>query len=138
MDFLFFSHSHFRWIIILVGLVVLIKFLSGWLGKATFKKTDRLLMKIYAGVIDLQVTLGLIYMIWSGLEAAGFPRFRLEHAFLMMVVLILVHLFGRWKTSADAVRFRNGFFLVLISLILIVAGVLMLPGGLNRWMMGAL
>jgi len=136
MEILFTLHAHFRWIVVLVSLLALAKHLAGWLGKAAFKKPDMLLIKIYGGVVDLQVTLGLIYLLWSGFSGAGFPRFRLEHSFIMIIVAVLAHLFNRWKNAEDLIRFRNGFVLLLVSLVLIFAGVLMLPNGLQRWMIG--
>jgi hypothetical protein len=136
MEILFIIHAHFRWIIVLVALFVLFRYLSGWLGQATYKRHDDILFKIYAGVIDLQVTLGLVYLLWSGFQGAGFPRFRLEHTVVMIIAAVLAHLSVRWKTSPDSVRFRNGFSIALVSLLLIFIGVLMLPNGLQRWMMG--
>ena len=52
----------------------------------------------------------------------------------MIIVAVLAHLFNRWKNAEDLIRFRNGFVLLLVSLVLIFAGVLMLPNGLQRWM----
>ena len=136
MEILFIFHSHFRWLVVLVSLFILVKFLYGWLAKTGYKKMDEVLVKIYAGLIDLQITLGLIFLIWSGLAYAGFPRFRLEHTSLMLIVMVLAHLFGRWKTSPDNIRFRNGFIIMLLSGILIFVAIILLPAGLNRWMIG--
>ena len=136
MDFLFIFHSHFRWLVVLAGLAVLLKFLFGWLGKKSYGKTDQVLHAIYSGIIDLQLLTGLVFLLWSGLSSAGFPRYRIEHTVIMIIVVILAHLGGRWRTAGDAIRFRNGFLTLLLSLILIFVGVLMLPGGLLRWMAG--
>ena len=136
MDLLFMTHSHFRWILVIVLLITFFKFLTGWLGKSTYSNLDNILFKIYSGLIDLQAALGLVFLIWSGLNSAGFPRFRLEHSFIMIIVAILPHLSGRWKASPDTIRFRNGFFIILATAVLIFVGVVMLPGGLFRWTMG--
>ena len=136
MNILFIFHSHFRWIVVLAGLAVCIKFLYGWLGQKSFGKADQALFKIYAGIIDLQLLTGLLFLFWSGLSSAGFPRYRIEHTFIMLIVVVLAHLFKRWQTAADPIRFRNGFVLILLSIILIFIGVLMLPAGLQRWTMG--
>ena len=137
MNFFFTMHSHFRWLVVLSLIIVLVKYIYGWMGKTKFSKLDEVLFKIYSGVIDLQITLGLIYFVWSGFAGAGFPRFRLEHGFIMIVTAVIPHLFRRWKNAKDLVRFRNGFYLILISGILIFLGVLMLPGGMARWMAGS-
>jgi hypothetical protein len=136
MNLLFMTHSHFRWILVLVVLITLIKFLIGWLGNSKYSKFDNILFKTYSGLIDLQVTMGLIFLIWNGLDGTGFPRFRLEHSFIMIIVAILPHLSRRWNDSADFIRLRNGFFIILATTVLIFIGVAMLPGGLIRWTMG--
>jgi len=137
MNFLFMTHSHFRWILVLLLLFALIKFLSGWLGQSRYSRIDDIIFKSYSGIIDLQVALGFIFLIWSGLESAGFPRFRLEHSFMMIIAAVLPHLNKRWKDSTDAIRFRNGFLIILATAILIFIGVIMLPGGMLRWSMGS-
>ena len=73
MDILFRIHSDTRWLIVLVGVVALAKFLIGWLGKGKFQKFDRILTSAFSGLVDLQVLLGLIFLIWSGIAGAGFP-----------------------------------------------------------------
>ena len=136
MNFLFITHSHFRWILIIVILIAIFKFISGWLSESKYSRIDDIIFKSYSGIIDLQVTFGLIYLIWSGLEGAGFPRFRLEHSFIMIIVAVLPHLSKRWKGSADVIRFRNGSIIIIATAILIFVGVVMLPGGMLRWSMG--
>ena len=136
MNFLFMLHSHFRWLLVIVLLIALIKFLFGWLAKSNYSKLDSAIFKIFSGFVDLQVLLGLIYLIWSGLAGMGFPRFRLEHSFLMIIAAVLPHLAIRWKDATDSIRYRNGFLIILIIALLIFVGVVMLPGGIYRWTMG--
>ncbi len=136
MNLLFMTHSHFRWILVIVILVAFFKYLSGWLGGSKYSKFDDIIFKSFSGIVDLQVLLGLTFLIWNGLEGAGFPRFRLEHSFLMIIAAVLPHLSKRWKNSTDTIRFRNGFIIILATALLIFVGVVMLPGGLHRWSMG--
>jgi multisubunit Na+/H+ antiporter MnhB subunit len=82
--------------------------------------------------MDLQVTLGIILLVWSGLAGAGFPMFRIEHATTMIIAAVLGHLPARWKTAADSVRFRNTLFCILGALLLVYVGVMRLPGGWSR------
>jgi hypothetical protein len=136
MNFLFMTHSHFRWLLAFVLIIALAKYLIGWLAKSRFSRLDSILFKIFSGFVDLQVLLGLIYLFWSGLSGAGFPRFRLEHSIIMIIAAVLPHLYKRWNKAADSIRFRNGFYLILATAILIFVGVIMLPGGILRWHMG--
>jgi hypothetical protein len=125
-------HSIIRWLIVLVGLIVLVKFALGWLRKMEFTRTDSRLSSGFSGLMDLNVLLGLIFLFWTGFTGAGFPRFRIEHAFTMIIALVIAHLPIRWKESADEIRFRNTLIAFVISLVLIFLGVFVLPGGWTR------
>jgi hypothetical protein len=125
-------HSYFRWLIVIVAAIAAVKFALGWLRGGVFKGMDRGLTSGFSGLVDLQVTLGLILMIWSGLAGAGFPMFRIEHAVIMIIAAAVAHLPARWKNADDKKRFRNSLFIVLDVLIIIFIGVARLPGGWSR------
>jgi hypothetical protein len=80
----------------------------------------------------LQVTLGSILLIWSGLAGAGFPVYRIEHAVTMIIAAVVAHLQARWKNADDKTRFRNSLFIILDTLIIIFIGLSFLPGGWSR------
>ena len=61
---LLYAHSGIRWLIILAALLALGVFGYGWLSKKTFPKLGRILPAAYSGLLDAQVLLGLIFMIW--------------------------------------------------------------------------
>ena len=85
MDILLAIHSFVRWIIILVAVIVIIKFAVGWAGNSLFKAMDRGLASAFSGLMDLQVTLGLIYLIWNGIVVTGFPTYRILHGVTMII-----------------------------------------------------
>ena len=120
-------HSYVRWLIVIVAIIAAVKFAIGWLRGGAFKAMDRGLSSGFSGLIDLQVTLGLIYLIWNGLAFEGFPLFRIEHAVTMIIAAAVAHLPARWKNAEDKLRFRNSFFIVLDVLIIIFIGVALLP-----------
>ena len=132
MNILLMAHSGLRWLVLLVALVAIVKFLLGWLTRGSFKGMDRGLMAGYSGLLDLQSALGLIFLLWNGFTGAGFPRYRLEHGLIMIVAAVVAHLSSRWKNAEDAVRFRNNLFLIVASLVLVLIGIAILPGGLSR------
>lgn len=41
MSFLLTIHGELRWLVALAGLIVLVKFLIGWLGKREYTSLDR-------------------------------------------------------------------------------------------------
>lgn len=127
-------HSHFRWIVLLVAVIAVVKFAIGWLRGGAFKGMDRGLAAAFSGTMDLQATMGLIVLLWLGFTdgGGGFPRERLEHGFTMIIAAVLGHLPARWKNAADNIRFRNTLFCIVGALLLIYFGVASLPGGWTR------
>lgn len=125
-------HSIVRWVIVIVAVVLLIKFLIGWLQKSSFERVDKILGRSFTGLMDLQGTLGLIFLIANGLAGVGFPRHRLEHTFTMILAIVAAHFIGRWPDAPGAVRFRNSFLAAGVSLLLLYVGVALLPGGWTR------
>ena len=127
MSVLLTIHSVVRWLIVIVAIVAAVKFAIGWLRGGTFSSIDQRLASSFSGLIDLQVTLGLILLIWSGLAGAGFPMYRIEHAVTMIIAAVVAHLQVRWKNADDKTRFRNSLFIILDTLIIIFIGVSFLP-----------
>ena len=133
MNVLFMAHSGLRWIIVLAAAIAIVKFALGWLKGGEFKGMDRGLMAGFSGLMDLQAVLGLIFLIWNGaVDGAGFPRHRLEHAFIMILAAVAAHFSTRWKNADAKTRFRGNLIMIIISLMLVVVGVAMLPGGWSR------
>ncbi len=129
MQILLMIHSLVRWLIVIVALVAAVKFALGWLRGGTFGSMDRGLASGFSGLMDLQVTLGLIYLIWNGIAGEGFPGFRIAHAAIMIVGAVVAHLHVIWKNADDKLRFRNSLFIVLDVLIIIFVGLAILPAG---------
>ena len=48
------------------------------------------------------------------------------------VAAVVAHLSARWKQAADMTRFRNNLFVIVGSLLLVLIGISILPGGLSR------
>lgn len=129
MNLLFIAHSHLRWLILIAAAFAIIKFAIGWLRGGAFKGMDRGLAAAFSGLMDLQVTLGLIYLIWTSAVGAPFTPNRIEHLTTMLIAAAVAHLPAMWKKSADAIRFRNTLFCVLGALLLVFLGVVRLRGG---------
>ena len=123
MNILLMLHAILRWIILLVAVVAIVKFVLGWLQGSAFKGMDRGLMSGFSGLMDLQVTLGIIFLLWSGLAGAGFPTNRIMHGVIMIIAAVVAHLSARWKNADDKTRFRNNLFTVLAALVLVMIGV---------------
>jgi hypothetical protein len=130
MAFVLELHSVIRWAIVVVGVVALVRFAAGWLRRSEFTKMDRGLSSGFSGLMDLQVTLGLVLFFWSGLTGGGFPMFRIEHMTVMLVAAILGHLPAFMKKSRN--KFSIALAAVVGALLLVFVGVARLPGGWSR------
>lgn len=129
MGFLLTFHGEMRWLVALVALVTLVKFLLGWLGNRQYQRLDRILLAATTGLMDLNLLLGLILLVGLG---GGLPGHRIEHAVTMLLAIVVMHSSSRWrKSESSMVKFRNGFLTVLVALVLVFVGVLRLRGG---WM----
>jgi hypothetical protein len=121
-DIILVIHSINRWLIVLIGVIAAIKFLVGWLRYSTYRPIDRGLMIAYTGLLDLQLLLGFILLIGGGFE-------QFEHAVTMIIAVVLAHLSRIWRDKPDSIKFRNNFMVIVLGLLLIFAGVSLLPKG---------
>jgi bacteriorhodopsin len=124
-------HSILRWVIVIVGLIAIVKFLIGWISKSEFGRMDRGLSSGFSGLIDLQVMLGLVYFLVAGLGGAGISSFSIEHTVTMLIAAFVAHAPTIFK-KRPLNKFAISFFAVLGALLLIYIGVARLPGGWNR------
>lgn len=124
-------HSILRWILVIVALIAIIKFLIGLVQKGEFDKMDRGLLSGFSGLVDLQVLLGVLYLLLSGFGGAGFPMFRIEHSVTMLLAAVVAHAPAMFKKRPWN-KYTVGLFAILGSLLLIYIGVARLPGGWNR------
>ena len=132
MNILLMIHSILRWVILLVAVFAIIKFLIGWLRHSKFQGGDGGLMSGFSGLMDLQATIGIVLVLWGGFTGLGFPRYRIEHGVMMILAVVVAHLSARWKNADDTIKFRNYLFLIVAALVLVLVGISVLPGGLSR------
>lgn len=130
MAFLLEIHSFLRWIIVIVGFVAIVKFLIGWARKSGFDRMDRGLSAGFSGLIDLQVTIGLLYFLITGFGGMGFPLYRIEHAVTMLVAAGVAHSPAMFKKATN--KYAVAFSALVVTMILIGIGVALLPGGWSR------
>ena len=122
-------HGLFRWVVAILAIVVLVKYAIGWLGKREFTPLDKQLGSSYAWAMTIQFVLGLVVIIGYVFSGLFRPGSHIEHSFYGLVAVALAHMTAMFKNQPDGKRFRNAFFLVLLSLIVIILSVLRLRGG---------
>lgn len=132
MEFVLMLHSIVRWLIVIVTVVALVRFALVLFANQTEQRYDKILLSAFSGLVDLQVLLGLIYLIWSGTSGVGFPRHRIEHAVIMIIAAVLAHLPRRWRDAPLKTRARNNILIIAAVLVLVYIGVARLPLGWSR------
>ena len=119
-------HGELRWLVVLAAVIVIIKFLIGWLGKRNYASVDRTLLTVLTILLDINVLLGLVILLFGG----GFTGPRLEHATTMTLAAIAAHMTAIWRKSSDSsLKYRNQLFMVLLAVVLVIFGVIRLRGG---------
>jgi hypothetical protein len=121
-------HGIFRWVLAIVAIIVLVKYVIGWLGKGKFTDTDAMLGRLFAGAMSIQFLLGIINLIGFISIGAFNPRIHIEHTFYGLIATSLSHMTSMFRRQEDSVRFRNAALLVLIALVLIFLSVSRIRG----------
>jgi hypothetical protein len=124
-------HSIVRWLIIVVGVVAILKFIFGLARKSAFDKMDPGLSAGFSGLMDLQVTLGLLYFLITGFGGVGFPLFRIEHIIVMFLAAVAGHAPAMFKKRPWS-KYAVGLGAIVMALLLVYVGVMRLPGGWSR------
>lgn len=122
-------HGLLRWVIAILAVVVLVKYAIGWLGKKPFTNTDKQLGAAYAWTLTIQFVLGLINIVYYIVAGLFRPGQHIEHVFYGLIAVALAHMTAMFKNQPDDKRFRNAFFLVLLSVLVIFWSVIRLRGG---------
>ncbi len=134
MSTLFRIHSDLRWLLVAVAVLAAVRLAVGWLrGESPYDRASRILMLLFTIGVDVQVLVGLIYLVWNGIDADYWPRYRFEHLAVMLVAAGVAHLPRRWRSAPAPVRYRNDALTVIAVAVLVFVGVVLLPGGMNRW-----
>lgn len=133
MSTLYRIHSDWRWIIVVLAIVAAARLAVGLFGRQPYDRSSRILMMLFGISIDIQVLIGLVYFLWQGIENDLWPRYRFEHMVVMIVAAFVAHLPARWRSAPDLIRYRSDLLVVLATTVIIFVGVLLLPGGINRW-----
>lgn len=136
MDTLFDIHSFMRWVVVLAAAVVVLRLALGVLRREKhYSRESQTLLTMFTTVVDIQFTLGLIYLVWSGLDHDFWPRYRFEHAITIFIASLVLHSAMRWRKAPAQTRYRSELITVLVAVLLIIVAVARLPqiDDTNRW-----
>ncbi len=128
------SHSGLRWIVLILAVITIIKYLSGWLQKKSFTPSDNKISLYYSIAMDIQLIVGLVLYLFLSPATNSFhidmkdtySRFwGMEHLVMMVIAIAFVHI-GRVmvkKAKTDAARFSKGTIYFLLSLLIMLASI---------------
>ena len=136
MDFLITLHSHNRWLIVLFGLVAIIHLVLNLRNPKNYEKKTNLFVKIFSYVLAIQFVIGLILFYNKGVSLdwdMQVLRIQMEHATTMLLAVAIAHTSAAWKNAETSKRLRNTLFAMIVSILLIFAGVVRI-GGFSLWL----
>lgn len=131
MNIIFSIHSHTRWIVAGLLLLAIIKLGITVIRRESFSKADGGLTSAAVGMLDLQVLVGIIYLIGTGAYDA---QYRIEHVVTMLLAVFGAHMTSRFRKHPGPVRAQRTFLALLVVALLVFVGVMRLPG--NGWTRG--
>jgi hypothetical protein len=118
-------HSLWRWVVLIVVVVALIRGIIAWARGGPWTRADRTLGLLTTSAIDIQVVLGLllygISQYWKG--QSTFIAY--IHPLVMIVALVIVHLANVRAKRLDSPIARHRTFTIglIIALLLITAAI---------------
>lgn len=132
MSIIFLLHSIWRWVMLLVAIVVVGKAILGWVTNQRWQNSDSMLGLAYTTAFDIQLLLGVAIYVgtFAGLHVARWysgsvMRLSMEHVLVMIVALVLVHLGRRasQKQAEDNRKFRAATLWYGVSFLLMLAAI---------------
>jgi len=121
-------HGYWRWLLALVVILLVVKYVSGLITGAKYAAIDERLGRAFAGTMTVQFVLGLLVLI-SKIMVGGFnPRIHMEHAFTGMMAVALAHAMPTFKRGSSTLRFISGLILAVLSIAIAVYNVIFIRG----------
>ena len=135
MNYTLIIHSILRWAVVLFGLWALMNALSGVISKRIYKPSDKRAGLFFMISCDIQLLLGLILYfngMWFNLLKSNAKEvmkdsatrfFAVEHALMMIIAWILVHVGYSMvkRADTDAQKHKRSLIFFGIALVLILS-----------------
>ena len=114
-------HSLWRWVVLLVMVVALVRGLIGWLRGGDWTGLDRQLTLATVSAIDIQALLGIIIWIGEGRWGGDSVFLSFIHPLIMIVALAVAHIgSARLRRESEPVAKHRWLALSLIVVFFLV------------------
>jgi heme A synthase len=131
-----YAHSYMRWAVVILGVLLIVQALIGWLGKRPWDASVGRIGSFFTISMDVQLVLGLLlYGVFSPTVQRAFDNFgsamgdarlrfwAVEHILVMVVAVVLAHI-GQVtaKRLPEEKRYRRyALFAILAMLAVLLA-----------------
>ncbi len=130
-------HNIIRWVVLVLGIVLVVRSFSGWFKKWEYQERDKKLTPFFAGVFDLQILLGIILFFtkgWGGvlmnapgdvMKTSALRFFAVEHWMMMILAAVLIHIgSAKIKKSTESLKkYKHAAIWFSLSLLLVLASI---------------
>ncbi len=119
------AHSGWRYIVLLLLILAVVKYLLGLVQKSSWTDMDQRLGLFTTIALDIQVLLGLILLAVAAPLGHLGPTEKFEHPTTMILALIVMHIgWSRVKKAPDeAGKFRTAALTFILTGLLVALGV---------------
>jgi hypothetical protein len=119
------AHSGWRYIIILVLAVALIRFAIALVGSRKWSKLDETLLRITPIVIDIQLLLGVVVWVLQQRWNGAIPLVSWEHPVTMLIVVLVAHTTSSRvkRLTDDAAKFRLALIGYGVTSVILALGI---------------
>lgn len=129
-------HSYLRWVVVVLGVVMLVKSLRGWRTGGPWTPADNSAQVRFMAALDTQLLVGLLlYFVLSPVTAAFLGDFKagmkqsqlrffgMEHQFTMLLGIVLVHVARAvGKRKVDLARHKLAAITTIVFFVLVLVG----------------
>lgn len=137
-EFVLGTHNVVRWLVLLAGVYAFARACRGWMGHHHWHVQDTQAGKMYAGVISLQMLLGVILYLFlspvthqafrdfgAAMRTPDIRYFAVEHLVLMIVAVGLAHngVKRAAKATDERARHRVSAIFFGLSLVALLVGI---------------
>lgn len=120
-NMLFYAHSGLRFLVLLAAVIAVAVLLWGWSARRPFEGQSRAVTAVFTGVLDLQVTLGILLVLFRPWYDA-----LMGHLVMMIAAAMAAHgltVYARKQTDPRRMHMIS-LIGVALALLLIVGGIM--------------